>query len=57
LYLPDDSEVDISIWRQTDDRKVWYEWAVEAFVVVGPNKRIKLGVSEMGSSKKSGCLM
>lgn len=57
LYLPDDSEVEISIWRQTDDRKVWYEWIVEAFVVVGPTKRIRLGASEMGSSRKGGCLM
>ncbi len=47
----------MSIWRQTDDRKVWYEWLVEAFVMVGPDKRMRLGMSEMGSSRKVGCLM
>ena len=57
LYFPDDSEVEVSIWRQTDDRKVWYEWLVETFVMVGPKKRLRLGVSEMGSSRKQGCLM
>ncbi|KAJ5053922.1 uncharacterized protein L3040_000212 [Drepanopeziza brunnea f. sp. 'multigermtubi'] len=57
LYFPDDSELEVSIWRQTDDRKVWYEWLVEAFVMVGPNKRMRLGMSEMGSSRKAGCLM
>ncbi|KAE9380200.1 Skb1 methyltransferase [Stipitochalara longipes BDJ] len=57
LYFPDDSELEVSIWRQTDDRKVWYEWLVEAFVMVGPDKRMRLGMSEMGSSRKVGCLM
>ncbi|TVY49663.1 Protein arginine N-methyltransferase [Lachnellula occidentalis] len=57
LYYPDDSELEVSIWRQTDDRKVWYEWMVEAFVMVGPEKRMRLGMSEVGSSRKVGCLM
>lgn len=57
LYIPDDAEVEISIWRQTDDRKVWYEWLVEAFVMTGPNKRLRVGVSDVGSSRKQGCLM
>ncbi|CCU82644.1 protein arginine N-methyltransferase HSL7 [Blumeria hordei DH14] len=57
VYFPDDSEVEISMWRQTDDRKVWYEWIVEAFVMMGPDKRLRLGISEMGSSNKVGCLM
>ncbi|KAG9228141.1 PRMT5 arginine-N-methyltransferase-domain-containing protein [Amylocarpus encephaloides] len=57
LYFPDDSELEISIWRQTDDRKVWYEWLVEVFVMVDPEKRMRLGMSEVGSSRKVGCLM
>ncbi|KAH8816337.1 PRMT5 arginine-N-methyltransferase-domain-containing protein [Xylogone sp. PMI_703] len=57
LYFPDDAELEISIWRQTDDRKVWYEWVVEAFVMVGPNKRLRVGVSDMCTSRKVGCLM
>ncbi|KAH8601327.1 PRMT5 arginine-N-methyltransferase-domain-containing protein [Bisporella sp. PMI_857] len=57
LYFPDDSELDVSIWRQTDDRKVWYEWVVDSFVMTGPAKRMRLGTSEVGSSRKVGCLM
>lgn len=57
LYFPDDSELEVSMWRQTDDRKVWYEWLVEAFVMIGPASRIRLGTSDMGSSRKVGCLM
>ncbi|RDW72084.1 hypothetical protein BP5796_08118 [Coleophoma crateriformis] len=57
LYYADDSELEVSIWRQTDDRKVWYEWLVEAFVMVGPERRLRTGRSEMGSSRKVGCLM
>lgn len=34
MYLLDDSEIDISFWRLTDGRKVWYEWAVETYAVV-----------------------
>jgi len=30
---------------------------VEAFVMIGPEKRMRLGMSEMGSSRKVGCLM
>jgi type II protein arginine methyltransferase len=60
LYFPDSSELDISMWRQTDDRKVWYEWMVEAFLVVsegGSKRRVRIGISELHSSKKNGCLM
>ncbi|KAK9472838.1 PRMT5 arginine-N-methyltransferase-domain-containing protein [Dipodascopsis tothii] len=32
LYVPDGAEIDVSIWRRTDDRKVWYEWAAEVFL-------------------------
>ena len=34
IYLPDQSELTIHLWRQTDDRKVWYEWLVDAYVVI-----------------------
>lgn len=44
------------MWRQTDDRKVWYEWLVEAFVDVG-GKKLRVAVSDLHSSKKNGCLM
>ncbi|KAL3421427.1 PRMT5 arginine-N-methyltransferase [Phlyctema vagabunda] len=58
LYHPDDSELEVSIWRQTDDRKVWYEWMVEAFIVVGADgRRVRVGCSDVGSSRKVGCLM
>jgi len=57
LYYPDDAELEVSIWRQTDDRKVWYEWMVETFIVIGPAKRLRVGISDLGSSRKNGCLM
>ncbi|KAF2728731.1 arginine N-methyltransferas-like protein [Polyplosphaeria fusca] len=56
LQLPEESELDISMWRQTDDRKVWYEWLVESFVTL-KGKRMCLGISELHSSKSNGCLM
>ncbi|KAK9468458.1 PRMT5 arginine-N-methyltransferase-domain-containing protein [Lipomyces arxii] len=34
LYVPDESEIEISLWRKTDNKKVWYEWSVESFIAV-----------------------
>jgi type II protein arginine methyltransferase len=48
IYLPDHSEVDISMWRITDDRKVWYEWMLESWTVIG-GQRLRLGYTEMRS--------
>lgn len=45
------------MWRQTDDTRVWYEWIVEAYTWVGPNRRVKTGSSELHSSRKIACLM
>lgn len=32
LTLPDASELRVTMWRKTDDRRVWYEWIVDVFV-------------------------
>ncbi|KAL1599469.1 hypothetical protein SLS60_007272 [Paraconiothyrium brasiliense] len=56
IHLPSNSELEVSMWRQTDDRKVWYEWLVEAFTTIG-GQRIRLGTSDLHSSKSNGCLM
>ncbi|KAI9158597.1 Protein arginine N-methyltransferase skb1 [Paramyrothecium foliicola] len=57
LYFPADTELEVSMWRQTDDTKVWYEWLVEAWTWVGPSNRIKIASSELCSSRKVACLM
>ena len=44
------------MWRQTDDRKVWYEWLAETFITAN-GQRVRIGVSELHSSKSSGCMM
>lgn len=57
LYYPQDAEVEVSMWRQTDDAEVWYEWVVETYAWVGPKTRIKVAQSEMHSSKQVACRM
>ncbi|KAI0901126.1 Skb1 methyltransferase [Annulohypoxylon nitens] len=57
LYFPPDTELEVSMWRQTDDAKVWYEWMVEAFMWVGPTQRVKVGGSDLCSSRKVACLL
>lgn len=65
IYTPDASTLTVSIFRATDNRKVWYEWMIEAwFNLVGggvgggvEKRKIRLGVSEINSSKQGGCMM
>lgn len=65
LYVPDNSVIVLHMWRQTDERKVWYEWIVEVFVwdrvdaarAKGPGKKLRIGMSELHSSIKEACLM
>ncbi|KAF9069256.1 PRMT5 arginine-N-methyltransferase-domain-containing protein [Rhodocollybia butyracea] len=32
LYLPSNCELQVSIWRLTNERQVWYEWHAESFL-------------------------
>ncbi|TKA35337.1 hypothetical protein B0A54_13416 [Friedmanniomyces endolithicus] len=62
LHIPDGGEMEVSMWRQTDDRKVWYEWVVEVYMRVpvgegGSGKRMRVGISELHSSRRNGCMM
>ncbi|KAF1956352.1 arginine N-methyltransferas-like protein [Byssothecium circinans] len=56
VHLPAGSELEVSMWRQTDDRKVWYEWLVESFISIN-GQQVRLGVTELHSSKSNGCMM
>ncbi|KAI9728141.1 MAG: methyltransferase protein [Chrysothrix sp. TS-e1954] len=57
LYIPDKSELHVSMWRQTDGRKIWYEWMVEIFLRLERGNPIKVGMSELHSSIKDGCIL
>lgn len=34
LYLPSNSELQVSMWRLTNERQVWYEWYAESYLPV-----------------------
>ncbi|KAF8992848.1 PRMT5-domain-containing protein [Cyathus striatus] len=34
LYLPSNSELQVTIWRLTTERQVWYEWHAESFLSI-----------------------
>ncbi|RDA94883.1 hypothetical protein CP533_4308 [Ophiocordyceps camponoti-saundersi (nom. inval.)] len=53
LTYPYDSELEVSMWRQTDDTRVWYEWLVEAWTWISPTARIRIATSALCSSRKS----
>lgn len=39
LYLPANSELEVHLWRLTDERRVWYEWSAETFLVLDAKER------------------
>lgn len=95
LNVPENGEIVVTMYRQTDDRKVWYEWMVEVYALErtsapsakatpaagnsrvgspsvdslktkdngakqGPRpgyRRVRVGLSDLHSSIKDGCLM
>ncbi|KIW11913.1 hypothetical protein PV08_09186 [Exophiala spinifera] len=72
LTVPDKSELTVTMYRRTDDRKVWYEWLVDVYICIpdgrdrsvsGPGgisrggRKIRVGGSELHSSEKEACLM
>jgi protein arginine N-methyltransferase 5 len=57
ITIPDQAEIEVSMWRQTDDRKVWYEWFVQVFKRIDGKKRMMIAASELHSSRSNGCLM
>lgn len=34
LYVPANSELDVHMWRLTDNKHVWYEWSAEAYMLL-----------------------
>lgn len=55
MYVTEGSEVDVSMWRLTDNKRVWYEWAVETYIKgangsSGHKRRIRTGVSGLHNS-------
>lgn len=57
LYIPDHSTLDVSIWRQTDGRRVWYEWLVESSSRLDETAEVRLGCSDLHSSVDAACLI
>jgi type II protein arginine methyltransferase len=64
VYVPDNGEVGVAMWRRTDERKVWYEWKVDVYARLDSGKgkssgdrKIRIGGSELHSSEKEACLM
>lgn len=54
LYLTEGTEVDISMWRLTDNKRVWYEWLVETYYKAPPTsatskhrRRVRTGMTEL----------
>lgn len=57
LHYPDDSELEVTMWRQTDDKSVWYEWIVEAYCWTSEGRRLRVGASDLCSSRSVACKM
>ncbi|KAJ8612989.1 hypothetical protein MRB53_037197 [Persea americana] len=56
LYVLDNGEVDVGMWRRTDGRRVWYEWVVDAFSV-GNDRRAEVEVGPVRAEVRGGQLL
>ncbi|KAL4821334.1 PRMT5 arginine-N-methyltransferase-domain-containing protein [Aspergillus spinulosporus] len=54
LNVPDNGEIVVTMYRQTDDRKVWYEWMVEVFALEGASESASAPASERIAPVMSG---
>ncbi|KAJ5279382.1 hypothetical protein N7478_004754 [Penicillium angulare] len=50
LNVPDNGEIVATMYRQTDDRKVWYEWMVEVFALEPTSNSTKLSTPAMSGA-------
>lgn len=59
LYIPDDTQMEVNMWRQTDGYKVWYEWVVGSHKVdTGRSGHdLRFNVGELQSGHKNGYIM
>lgn len=48
VYVPNDGEIVVHMWRQTDERKVWYEWMVEVYAAGQPSSETTTGQDPQG---------
>lgn len=46
LYLPAGSELEVHMWRLTDEHRVWYEWSAEAFLTLPQVATMEPAVTE-----------
>lgn len=56
VWLAGGSSVEVSMWRQTDDRRVWYEWMMDVYMDAG-GRKVKIGGTDLHSSEREACLM
>lgn len=50
LLVPDNSQIDVYLWRHNNGRIVWYEWAAEVFATLDSGSRLKIGSSIIHNS-------
>ncbi|OLL25799.1 Protein arginine N-methyltransferase skb1 [Neolecta irregularis DAH-3] len=60
IYVPQNCDIQVMFWRETDGRKVWYEWIVEVFMnVTGSDgfmtgRKIKISMSDLHNAGGKG---
>lgn len=56
LSIPDEAELAVTMWRRTDDRRVWYEWLVDVYVYLPsgsmPHGRTPASSTSRASARK-----
>ncbi|EEB05578.1 type II protein arginine N-methyltransferase Skb1 [Schizosaccharomyces japonicus yFS275] len=57
IYVPENSQLEFQMWRQTDGTKVWFEWAANSYTILRNGKHIELSSTRIHnpSGKVSYC--
>lgn len=50
ISVPDNSQIDVYLWRQNNGTKVWYEWAVEVSLISDSGPKTKIASSVIHNS-------
>ncbi|EPY54252.1 type II protein arginine N-methyltransferase Skb1 [Schizosaccharomyces cryophilus OY26] len=59
MYIPENSQLELHIWRMTDGMRVWLEWAANTYLVLRNGSHIHLSSTQIhnASGKGFSCLM
>ncbi|EPX74383.1 type II protein arginine N-methyltransferase Skb1 [Schizosaccharomyces octosporus yFS286] len=59
MYIPENSQLQVHLWRMTDGVRVWFEWSANTYLILRNGSQIHLSSTEIHNASGRGfsCLM